>query len=311
VDFVKQFSLILASLAASFCAMAQSPPGLPAAPTPSKAQPIVSPLPQGIPLWKGMAPMSHGTGENDIPEIIPFLPKLGGQRTPAVVICPGGGYGMLCMDYEGTDIGKWFADRGVAGFVLRYRLPGQGYRHPAPLLDAQRALRLVRSRAAEWNLDPKRIGIMGFSAGGHLAATLETHFDAGDAAATDAVDRESCRPNFAVLVYPVISMKAGITHQGSKDNLLGPNPDPALVESLSDETQVTAQTPPTVIAVADDDAVVPIANSRLMYAALQKAGVASALQEYPHGGHGFQGGKVPADWKEHVFDWLKGQGLVP
>jgi acetyl esterase/lipase len=274
-------------------------------------QPIAPALPQGIPLWSGLAPHSLGTADKDVPEITPFLPAHAGGPTPAVVICPGGGYGMLCMDYEGTDIGKWFADRGVAGFVLRYRLPGNGYRHPVPLLDAQRALRLVRSRAAEWNLDPKRIGIMGFSAGGHLASTLETHFDAGDAAATNPVDRVSCRPDFAVLVYPLISMKPGITHQGSKDILLGPNPDPALVESLSNETQVTAQTPPTVIAVADDDAVVPVANSRLMYAALQKAGVASALQEYPHGGHGFALGKNPADWKEKMYAWLKGQGLVP
>ena len=288
--------------------MAQSPPVPPTAPTAPTVKP---PVPAGIPLWDGPAPQSHGIMASDIPEIIPILPASTSGPTAAVVICPGGGYGVLMMDYEGTDVARWFADRGVAGFVLRYRLPGQGYRHPVPLLDAQRALRLIRSRAAEWKIDPAKIGIMGFSAGGHLASTLETHFDAGDFAATDPIDRVSCRPNFAVLVYPVISMKAGITHQGTKDNLLGPDPDPTLVESLSNETQVTSDTPPTVIAVADDDATVPIENSRLMYAALQKAGVASALQEYPHGGHGFNRGTFPRDWKEHVFDWLKGQGLVP
>jgi acetyl esterase/lipase len=291
--------------------MAQSPSGSLASPAIPTTGPAAPAVPPGIPLWNGPAPQSQGTAQKDIPEIIPILPKDGSGPAPAVVICPGGGYGVLMMDYEGTDVAKWFADRGVAGFVLRYRLPGDGYRHPVPLLDAERALRLVRSRAAEWKIDPAKIGIMGFSAGGHLAATLETHFDAGNPSAADAVDRVSCRPDFAVLVYPVISMKAGITHQGSKDNLLGPNPDPKLVESLSDETQVTPQTPPTVIAVATDDEIVPVANSRLMYAALQKAGVASVLQEYPHGGHGFQRGTVPVDWKERMFDWLKAQVFDP
>jgi acetyl esterase/lipase len=204
----------------------------------------------------------------------------------------------------------------VAAFVLRYRLPANGYRHPVPLLDVQRAVRLVRSHASGWKIDPARVAIMGFSAGGHLASTLDTHFDAGNAAAPDAVDRQSCRPDFAVLVYPVVSMKEGVTHQGSKENLLGPNPDPALVENLSNETQVTRETAPTLLVHAVDDDAVPIENSRLMLAALQKAGVPSALHEYPHGGHGFGYGpneynnNAPSGWLDKAFDWLKDRGFM-
>jgi acetyl esterase/lipase len=175
-------------------------------------------------------------------------------------------------------------------------------------------VRLVRSRAAEWNIDPSKIAVMGFSAGGHLVSTLDTHFDAGDAKASDLIDRESCRPDFTVLVYPVITLEVkGVTHEGSKENLLGPNPDPALVHSLSNNTQVTPQTPPTLLVHAEDDKVVPIENSRLMLAALQKAGVPSALQEYPHGGHGFGFGPkqthAPAGWLDRAYEWLRDHGF--
>ena len=274
-----------------------------------------SPAQTVIPLWNGPAPQSHGSSPNDIPTLTVFLPEKSDATTPAVVICPGGGYMGLAFDSEGINEAKWFQSRGVAGFVLKYRLPGNGYPHPVPLLDAQRALRLVRSRAGEWNIDPAKIGIMGFSAGGHLAATLDTHFDAGNPQANDSIDKQSCRPDFAILVYAVISMKDGITHQGSKQNLLGPNPDPALVESLSNETQVTAQTPPTILVHAQDDNVVPIQNSRLMYEALQKAGVQSAFHKYPNGGHGFGFGckpdRSPAGWLDKVYGWLKNQSLMP
>ncbi len=265
------------------------------------------------PLWQGPVPQSHGSTPNDIPTLTVFLPQNASGPTSAVVICPGGGYGHLSMQYEGINEAQYFQRHGVAAFVLKYRLPGDGYRHPVPLLDAQRAIRLIRSHAADWKIDPTKVGVMGFSAGGHLASTLETHFDAGDATASDAVDHQSCRPDFAVLVYPVISMKDGLTHGGSKANLLGPNPDPALVQSLSNDTQVTAQTPTTILVAAQDDHTVPIENSRLMYAALQKAGVTSALQEYPHGGHGFGFGKPasPPGWLDKVYAWLKAQSFVP
>jgi len=267
------------------------------------------------PLWTGPAPLSHGTTPKDIPTLTVFLPEKARAPASAIIICPGGGYAYLSIDTEGLNEARWFQHRGVAAFVLKYRLPVDGYRHPVPLLDVQRAIRLVRSRAADWNIDPAKTGVMGFSAGGHLASTVDTHFDAGNAAATDPVDRLSCRPAFAVLVYPVISMRDGFTHGGSRLNLLGPNPDTALVENLSNETQVTPQTPPTLLVFADDDKTVPPENSRLMYAALQKAGVSSALQEYPHGGHGFGFGprqwNAPPGWLDRAYDWLKGQGLMP
>jgi acetyl esterase/lipase len=275
----------------------------------------IAPAKTILPLWNGPAPHSHGTTPDDIPTLTVFLPKDGSQPTSAIVICPGGGYGGLMMDYEGTDEGLYFQEHGIAAFVLKYRLPTHGYRHPDPMADAQRAIRLVRSHAADWKIDPAKVGIMGFSAGGHLAATVDTHFDSGNPQAPDPVDRHSCRPDFALLVYPVISMKDGITHQGSKANLLGPHPDPAQVQSLSNETQVTAQTPPTLLVHAQDDDDVPIENSRLMLSALEKAGVPSALQYYPHGGHGFGFGpkkpNAPAGWLDKACAWFKAQGLLP
>ena len=279
-----------------------------------KASAVENPLPAAIPLWNGPAPLSHGNAPTDIPTLTPFLPKDGTKPRSAVVLCPGGGYEFLSMDWEGYNEARWFNEHGVAAFVLAYRLPKNGYPHPAPLLDAQRAIRLVRSRAAEWKIDPAKIGVMGFSAGGHLASTLETHFDAGDPNAADPVDRVSCRPDFAVLVYAVISMMDSITHPGSKAGLLGPHPDPKLVESLSNQTQVTPQTPPTLLIAVDDDTTVPVENSRLMFAALKKAGVPTAFQEYPTGGHGFGMGHVPdkgpKGWLDHMYAWLKAQGFV-
>jgi cytidylate kinase len=267
-----------------------------------------------IPLWAGPAPHSHGSAPDDIPTLTLFLPKKSAAPTPAVIVCPGGGYEHLAGDYEGGHNARFFQEKGVAAFVLKYRLPIHGYRHPVPLLDAQRAIRLVRSRAAEWNIDPTKIGIMGFSAGGHLASTVITHFDSGNPQAAYSIDRVSSRPDFSILVYPVISMAEGITHSGSKANLLGPKPALALVASVSSELQVTPQTPPTILVHALDDEPVPIENSRLMHAALQKAGVPSALHEYPEGKHGF--GHFPGNegrvqgWLQRAYDWLKSQSLV-
>ena len=268
-----------------------------------------------VPLWNGPAPHSQGSSPDDIPSLTVFLPENPAKPTSAIVICPGGGYCMLAFEHEGTNEAAWFQQKGVAAFVLKYRLPVHGYRHPVPLLDAQRAMRLVRSHAADWKIDPAKVGVMGFSAGGHLAATLDTHFDTGTPNDAHSIDTLGCRPDFAVLVYAVISMKDGTTDPGSKLNLLGPEPSPSLVENLSNETQVTPETPPTVLVHSADDGVVLIENSHLMLAALQKAGVPSALHEYPRGGHGFGFGpkqtSAPAGWLESACDWLKKQGLLP
>jgi len=269
-----------------------------------------------VPLWDGPAPHSNGSAEIDIPALYVYLPRNAPTPTPALLVSPGGGYQGIAIDHEGHAIGRWFNEKGVAAFVLRYRLPANGYRHPVPLLDIQRAMRLIRSRAAEWKLNPAKLGAMGFSAGGHLTSTLDTHFDAGNPQAGDPVDRQSCRPEYAVLVYPVITLQEAFTHEGSKTNLLGPNPDPGLVKSLSNETQVTPQTPPTLLVHAADDDGVPIAHSQIMFAALQKAGVSSALHDYPVGGHGFGHGpneynnREPAGWLDKVYDWIKAHGYV-
>lgn len=269
-----------------------------------------------VSLWEGSAPHANGTAEIDIPALYVYLPKDTSAPTPALLVCPGGGYQGIAIDHEGHAIARWFNENGVAAFVLRYRLPANGYRHPVPMLDVQRAMRLIRSRTADWKINPAKCGVMGFSAGGHLASTLDTHFDAGNAKASDPVDRQGCRPDYAVLVYPVITLQESFTHEGTKTNLLGSNPDPALVKNLSSETQVTPQTPPTLLVHAADDAGVPIANSQVMHAALQKAGVATALNEYPKGGHGFGHGpngfnnNEPAGWLDKAYAWIKTQGFV-
>jgi len=270
-----------------------------------------------VPLWDGPAPHSLGATPNDIPTLTRYLPPNAGPATPAIILFPGGGYEFLAFDHEGIKEAEWFQARGVAAFILKYRLPIHGYRHPVPLRDAQRAVRLVRARAGEWNVDPARLGVMGFSAGGHLASTLDTHFDAGHPEAADPVERESCRPDYAVLVYALVSMKGEIAHQGSLKNLLGPEPDPALIENLSNETQVTPRTPPTLLVHTEDDAVVPIAHSQIMFTALQKAGVASAFHAYPHGHHGFGLGpdlvrrEGPAEWLDRAGEWIKAHGFMP
>jgi acetyl esterase/lipase len=277
----------------------------------------IHPPPPGTPvepLYQGAAPESHGAAPIDTPTLTEFIPKNAGHPTPAVVIFPGGGYVKLSMDTEGYNEAAWFQKRGVAAFVLKYRLPGDGYLHPVPLHDAQRAIRLVRAHAAKWNINPDKIGIMGFSAGGHLAATAETHYDSGNPAAPDPIDRAGCRPDFSVLVYAVVSLNDKFTNAATKLKLLGPHPDPKLVESLSNETQVTPQTPPTILVEAKDDNRVPIINSHLMYEALKKNGVPAQLDEYPTGSHGFGYGHVPdkspKGWLEHVGAWLKNQGFM-
>ena len=268
--------------------------------------------PQTIVLWPGGAPGAVGDEEADRPTLTVYLPPAERAVPTGVVVCPGGGYAKLAMDHEGRQVAEWLNSLGVAAFVLKYRL-GPRYRHPAPLEDAKRALRLVRARAGEFRIAPDRIGVWGFSAGGHLASTLATHFDAGNPAAADPVERVSCRPDFAILAYPVISFATEYAHKGSRRNLLGDNPDPALVENLSNEKQVTAQTPPTFLFHTNEDQGVPAENSVLFYLALRRAGVPAELHIYERGRHGV--GLAPNDpvlssWPQRLADWLRVRRLL-
>jgi acetyl esterase/lipase len=264
-------------------------------------------------LWPNGAPGAKGNEEGDKPSLAIYLPPPDKATGAGVVICPGGGYGHLAIDHEGRQVAEWLNACGVAGFVLKYRHRGTGYGHPAPLQDAQRAIRMVRSRAKAWNVDPRRIGILGFSAGGHLASTAGTHFDAGDKDAAEPIDRVSCRPDFMVLVYPVISFTEPYTHQGSRRNLLGESPDRRLVESLSNERQVTSETPPTFLVHTSEDGGVPAENSISFYLALRKAKVSAELHIYAKGPHGFglgKRGQARASWPKRCEDWMGEMGFL-
>ncbi len=263
-------------------------------------------------LWPHGAPGARGDEEGDKPTLTVYLPPKGEATGTGVVICPGGGYGNLAMHHEGHQVARWLSANGIAGFILKYRHRGNGYGHPAPLQDAQRAIRVVRSRAREWNVDPQRIGILGFSAGGHLASTVGTHFDKGQADADDPIDRASCRPDFMILIYPVISFAEPFTHQGSKKNLLGSNPDKALVANLSNEKQVTSETPPTFLVHTDEDTGVPCENSMSFFLALRKAKVPAEMHIFAKGPHGFGLGKKGdpvANWPGLCVAWLRELGL--
>ncbi len=267
-------------------------------------------------LWPDGAPEARGTTDEDKPAITPYLPTAGQATGAAVVICPGGGYVRRAEDHEGRQVAEWLNSFGVAAFVLRYRVgqpDGSGYRHPVPLMDAQRAIRTVRARAREWGLDPERIGILGFSAGGHLASTAGTHFTHGRTDADDPVERASSRPSFMILVYPVISLRTRHVHRGSRQALLGPDPDPALVESLSNETQVTTLTPPTFLVHTNEDTSVPSENTVRFYLALREAGVPAEMHVYERGRHGLglaQGEAGLGSWPERCKVWLQVRGLL-
>ncbi len=274
----------------------------------------ISAQPTSFPLWSNGAPGALGKEDKDIPSLTVYLPDSAIATGAAVVICPGGGYGMLA-NHEGEHYARFLNEQGIAGFVLKYRLASGGYRHPVMLEDAARAVRTVRARAAEWKVDPKRIGIMGSSAGGHLASTLLTHFDAGKPAADDLVERQSSRPDAGILCYAVITM-GQYTHTGSRNNLLGPNPAEDLIRNLSNELQVTKDTPPCFIWHTWEDGAVPVENSLQFAEALRKNGVRFDLHIYEKGQHGIglgSGQWEPAKrhpWTADLVYWLKAQGFA-
>jgi acetyl esterase/lipase len=256
-----------------------------------------------LPLWPDGAPGALGHEAKDIPTLTVFLPAPEIATGAALVICPGGGYGYLA-DHEGSQYARWLNTQGIAGFVLKYRLGPNGYRHPAMLQDATRALRLVRARAEEWKLDANRVGIIGSSAGGHLASTVMTHWDRGNPNATDAVERQSSRPDLVILCYPVISLSDPLAHKGSRANLLGTNPPPELIQALSADQQVNRETPPCFIWSTAEDKTVPVENSLGLAAALRRAGVPFALHIYERGGHGMGLGNKTFD-AAHFHPWTR------
>jgi acetyl esterase/lipase len=264
-------------------------------------------------LWPKGAPGAVGNEDADKPSLAIYQPSSDKANGTAVVVCPGGGYRGLAQDHEGKQPAEWLNSLGVTAFVLTYRISPR-YHHPAPLQDAQRALRTVRARAKEWNVNPERIGIWGFSAGGHLASTAGTHFDDGDSKSDDSIEKVSCRPDFLILCYPVINFTdPAVMHRGSRDNLIGKEPDEKLIDELSNEKHVTANTPPTFLFHTNaDDGVVP-ENSVLFYLALRKAKVPAELHIYEKGKHGVglaPGDEVLSTWKDRLAAWLKGRSLL-
>ncbi|WP_460954006.1 alpha/beta hydrolase [Spirosoma litoris] len=278
---------------------------------------------QEIPLYSGLIPNAKDMPDGEIrradfivskvsrPTLSLFLPPKGKANGTAVIICPGGGYGVLVIKREGYDVAEAFAKQGITAFVLKYRLPSDETmlnKSIGPLQDAQQAIKTVRQRAAEWQVDPQKIGIMGFSAGGHLAATAGTHF--GKSLIENPTD-VSLRPNFMVLVYPVISLTERIGHAGTRTNLLGSTPSPDQIRLYSNEEHVDATTPPTFLTHAGDDTVVPVANSLIFYEALQRNGILTDMHLYAKGEHGYL--KTPAfdEWFGRCLHWLRQIELMP
>lgn len=278
-----------------------------------------------LPLWPNNIPNAIKTDEKEevvsadivriakvqVPQIEVYLPSKKNATGQAVLIFPGGGYGILAYDWEGTDFAKFLNSKGIAGIVVKYRLPSaksQTDMHNVPLQDAQRAMRTVRSMATEWNIDPRNIGIIGFSAGGHLASTLGTHYKEVVYPKKDAIDEQSARPDFMTLAYPVITLGEPNTHGGSRKNLLGENPSQKMLDHFSNELQVTADTPPTFLVHATDDTAVPVENSLLFYTALVQHQVPAEMHIYPTGGHGFALGLNDphlSTWTDQWAGWLK------
>ena len=275
-----------------------------AAPTPTRPSSFM------VRLWPGPPPVGDGTTDAFPTDLLVYLPAADVNTRAAVVICPGGGYIRHVLDREGFPIAEWLTSKGIAALILTYRLP-EG-RPAVPLLDAQRALRTVRANAAAWDIDPAKVGILGFSAGGHVASTAGTHFDAGRPADADPVERLSSRPDFMLLVYPVVTMGEH-THALSKQKLLGAKPTPELVRWYSNEEQVTPRTPPAFLAHAKDDSGVVPENSRNFVKALQANGVSVEYLELPSGNHGLNGCKGPLweQWKAASLRWLAARGFIP
>jgi acetyl esterase/lipase len=248
------------------------------------------------------------------PEITVYLPTKRSATGQAIIICPGGGYSYLSYNWEGTDPARLLCARGIAAIVLKYRLPEPASNvtpHLSPLMDAQRAMRMVRRYASKWGINKNNIGIMGFSAGGHLASSLATHFDIGDAASKDSIEQQSSRPDFVVLVYPVVSMSKPIMHKGSRDMLIGEKADSSLAKFYSSELQVTKETPPTFLIHSTNDKTVPVENSLLFYQALKDNGVKTEMHIYPMGGHGFGlgvGKGYLETWTDRLVEWMRGLG---
>ena len=293
------FSISLFIMSFALTSSAQRPAG------------FVKPEPtRRVALWPGKGPIGDGAFEECSLELEVFLPPANKANGVAIVLCPGGGYIRHVTDREGYPIAQWLNEHGIAAIILEYRLPR--LRHQVPLLDAQRAIRLTRANAAAWRIDPNRIGILGFSAGGHVASTAATHFDAGHAASPDPIERLSCRPDFTWLVYPVVTM-GKYTNTGSRENLLGADPESELVRRYSNETQVTPDTPPAFLAHAVDDKPVPPENSRQFAAALKANRVPVELLELPSGGHGLNGCRGPLweQWKAAALKWLASRAFIP
>lgn len=268
--------------------------------------------PHTFPLWEHNVPGAQGTKDEDIPTLTLYSVVNPASTGTAVIVAPGGSYTHLAMNHEGRQVANWLNSLGVTAFVLKYRL-GPKYHHPVELGDAQRAMRFVRSRAKSLGYKSDRIGFMGFSAGGHLASTIGTHFDNGDSKANDPIDRVSCRPDFLILAYPVISFVASYSHSASAKNLLGPDPDMKVRQELSNELHVTAQTPPTFLFATSTDKVVPVQNSVSFYNALLDAGVPAEMHIFQKGPHGV--GLDLADpslgqWPTLLATWMRQRGLL-
>ena len=301
--------IVVISLGTAVTAWPQSAPS--AGQQPPRAAAPVPASPQEILLWENGAPGALGQADTDKPTITVYRAPRGSSGT-AVIVAPGGGYSGLATEHEGRQEAYWFNAMGITAFVLKYRL-GPRYHHPIELGDAQRAIRTVRARATEFNVMPDRIGMMGFSAGGHLTATAGTHFDAGKADATDPIERAGSRPDFLILGYPVISFDPAVAHAGSVRNLLGDNPDPKLIEDLSNDLRVTPQTPPTFLFHTTNDNGVPVENSVRFYLALRKASVPAEMHLFENGPHGV--GMALSDpalsvWPSLLMNWLRARGLL-
>jgi len=268
-------------------------------------------LPEPMPLWPSGAPGEMGTAESDTPTIAAFIPASNPTKT-AVIVAPGGGYSHLAMIKEGSDVAQWLSAHGVAAFVLKYRL-GPKYHNPIELGDAQRAIRTVRAEAAKYGIAPDHIGMWGFSAGGHLTASAGTNFDAGKPDSPDAIERQSSKPDFLILAYPVITMLDPYVHAGSRRFLLGDNPAEADLQLMSPELHVTPLTPPTFLFSTTDDQTVPVMNGIMFYSALVKAKVPAELHIFQHGAHG--SGLAPtnpelAEWTDLLIKWMRERGYA-